>query len=283
MIPRSDTGKNLAEIVNERPFPEFEGWWELGSEFVRFMSSAIIKIWYDLLESEGDLQYVHDLVGKYLHLVYKRKPRPDLVSNFVSDNCPKVIHSGEFDALSYAFYRSVFEFLAETHEGDEAALVSERRNFTIRVGKLFFNSIYNHLQLNLPPDLRKQEEFNLLKYNLNRVGEFLLAQGYLRGHCEFTFSLDVKYNERRITQTSRDFLQNLIHKKIGYALYIMGYPVILPSAVYLYQLFGEAQHHSSRTIEELFERIGYKASEADDFNPSNYPSDRVVELWSISR
>jgi hypothetical protein len=35
-------------------------------------------------------------------------------------------------------------------------------------------------------------------------------------------------------------------------------------------------------IEELFERIGYQARESDDFDPSNHPSDKVVELWSIT-
>ncbi|MEM8681700.1 MAG: hypothetical protein AAGF97_20315, partial [Planctomycetota bacterium] len=66
-----------------------------------------------------------------------------------------------------------------------------------------------------------------------------------------------------------------------YALYEMGYPVILPSAVYLYHTVGEAQHHSSRTIEELFDRVGIEARETDDFDPIGYPSDRVVELWEI--
>jgi hypothetical protein len=61
----------------------------------------------------------------------------------------------------------------------------------------------------------------------------------------------------------------------------MGYPVILPSAVYLYQTIGEAQHHSSRTIEELFARVNCDARETNDFDPTEYPSDRVVELWEI--
>ena len=61
----------------------------------------------------------------------------------------------------------------------------------------------------------------------------------------------------------------------------MGYPIILPSAVYLYNTIGEAQHHSSRTIEELFARVGLTARETDDFDPTGFPSDRVVELWEI--
>ena len=63
----------------------------------------------------------------------------------------------------------------------------------------------------------------------------------------------------------------------------MGHPVILPSAVYLYHTLGEAQHHSSRTIEELFDRVGHEARETDDFDPIGYPSDRVVELWEIRK
>ena len=63
----------------------------------------------------------------------------------------------------------------------------------------------------------------------------------------------------------------------------MGYPVILPSAVYLFHTVGEAQHHSSRTIEELFELIGYQARETDDFDPTGHPAELVVELWEIRK
>ena len=70
---------------------------------------------------------------------------------------------------------------------------------------------------------------------------------------------------------------------VAYALYEMGYPVILPSAVYLYHTMGEAQHHSSRTIEELFALTGYEARETDDFDPIGHPSDRVIELWEIRK
>ena len=68
---------------------------------------------------------------------------------------------------------------------------------------------------------------------------------------------------------------------VAHALYEMGYPAILPSAVYLYHTLGEAQHHSSRTIQDLFDQIGYDAWETEDFDPTDYPSDMVVELWQI--
>ncbi|MEZ4663694.1 MAG: hypothetical protein R2911_39680 [Caldilineaceae bacterium] len=54
----------------------------------------------------------------------------------------------------------------------------------------------------------------------------------------------------------------------------------LPSAVYLCHTLGEAQHHSSRTIEELLPAWSLDG-ETDDFDPINYPSELVVELWEI--
>ena len=84
-----------------------------------------------------------------------------------------------------------------------------------------------------------------------------------------------------IRQTKEEFIHNLQNEGGGYALYTMGFPAILPSAVYLYHTHGEAQHHSSRTIEELFDHIGYQARETNDFDPTGFPSDQVVELWEI--
>ena len=84
-------------------------------------------------------------------------------------------------------------------------------------------------------------------------------------------------------QQADDVVQHLQRDHLAYALYEMGYPVILPSAVYLYHTIGEAQHHSSRTIENLFAEVGYDARETDDFDPIGYPSEMVVELWEIRK
>jgi hypothetical protein len=63
----------------------------------------------------------------------------------------------------------------------------------------------------------------------------------------------------------------------------MDMPAILPSAVYLFKLTGEAQHHSSRIFQELFSQMGLEASESDDFDPVEHDSKNVVEYWEIKR
>jgi hypothetical protein len=62
-------------------------------------------------------------------------------------------------------------------------------------------------------------------------------------------------------------------------LYKMEYSTVLPSAVYFYHATGEVQHHFSRTIEEFFELMGYKARKTDSFDPKDYLPNRVAELW----
>jgi hypothetical protein len=270
--------KKFALIVAERPFPEFAQWWTMGSDFMQFMSAAIVSEWERL---DLTITRVRSLLSEYVKSVYNQVAAPALVDAFMEQTPSYTFHSGEFDSISFAFYRSVFESLEEKYGQEEKALAAERRRFTQRVGKKFFTSIHNHLQLRLPADLSTCSEFDQLKCNIDQIERFLLEQRYLRDICQFTFSVDEIYAGKRIKQGIDDFLDDLHNKGVGYALYIMGYPAILPSAVYLYQMFGEAQHHSSRMIEELFDRVGYKASEADDFDPSRYPSDKVVELWSI--
>jgi hypothetical protein len=156
-----------------------------------------------------------------------------------------------------------------------------KRPFTQRVGKRFFTAVHDHLQLDLPNSLQTPAQFSQLQDNIQRVGQFLQDEGYLRDHFAFTFSVNLTYAGKTIQQTEDSFLEDLQANGVAYALYEMGYPVILPSAVYLYHTIGEAQHHSSRTIEELFDRIGCEARETDDFDPTDFPADMVVELWEI--
>jgi hypothetical protein len=275
------TPKTLQEIVADKPFPDYQEWWQMGAEFLAFMSTAMTQAWQEIFENNGNTGTVQDYVNEYLAVVYHREANHALVhalvEDFIRQQNLETIASGEFDALSYGFFRSAFEGIAQLQPNVE----SERRAFTKRVGKRFYEAVHTHLGITLPSQLQTDADFQQLQYCVGTVGNFMERQGYLRDHFRFTFEVNVEYKGETIRQTEAQFLEQLHQNGVGYALYEMGYPVILPSAVYLYNTIGEAQHHSSRTIEELFDRVGYIARETDDFDPTGFPSDRVVELWEI--
>lgn len=215
----------------------------------------------------------------YIQTVFSKDARMEVFDALVAGT-PSNLESGEFDAFSYAFYRSAFEHIATHADAFETSVERTRRLFTKDVGKAFFAQVEAFVGLELPEKLETTTDLNTLKVGITKVGEFLSDQGYLRDHFAFHFEVDLTYQDNTIHQIEADVLDNLRQGK-AYALYEMGYPVILPSAVYLYQTMGEAQHHSSRTIEDLFERVGLAAREVDDFDPRDYASDMVVELWEI--
>jgi hypothetical protein len=273
--------KSLSDVVSAHPFPDYAKWWPMGERFLQLMSDAIIVEWSALPLSTQDLGPVQVYVQLYSEIVYRKsKPRPDLVVQFTDASWEQPLRSGEFDALSYAFYRSAFELIAADPKVTPHELVSERRQFTVRVGSRFFASLSAHLDLDLPESLETVKQFKRVRDNIRRVGSFLQDQGYLRDKFDFRYDVNLTLENETISQGVDTFLSALERGK-AYALYEMGFPAILPSAVYLYQTFGEAQHHSSRTIEELFARVGCRARETADFDPTGFPSDRVVELWEI--
>jgi hypothetical protein len=268
---------SLPEAVRRQPYPDFQKWWKLGSYFVGFMAEAIVAEWR-AVDPAGDLARVAAFVEEYTGLVYSRAVRPGLVDDFVARRNLDSFHSGEFDALSYAFYRDAFEGLGQSTADGQIQKV--RRDFTRRVGRRFFQQLHSHLALHLPAQLTSADDFKRLQQAIAQTGDFLLTEGYLRDHFAFRYDVTASRGSQPISQKTTDFLPAL-SGGVAYALYEMGYPIILPSAVYLYQTIGEAQHHSSRTIEELFARCGCTASETDDFDPTGYPSELVVELWEI--
>ncbi len=275
--------KTLAEVVAEKPFDDFHDWWDMGPEFIAFMSKSIFGQWIGLPGNSGDMADVRDFYATYLDTAYRRTPEAAVVSSFCEGRFPRPVRSGEFDALSYAFFRSAFEIIAAHAELYEHPQQRERRLFTKQVGATFFNQVDQHLLLDVPSGLESQDDLDRMVKAIELTGAFLMQQGYLRTHFAFSFDVDVEYEGRQIRQRRVDLIPNLKQNGVAYALYEMGYPVILPSAVYLYHTIGEAQHHSSRTIEEIFSRAGYQARETDDFDPIGYPSDRVIELWEIRK
>ena len=275
--------KTLAAIVAEKPFHDFADWWPVGPNFTRFMANAIYPEWQALPGNDGQHDAVVRYLALYLKTVYAREARPGLLVDFIAGETSQAIQSGEFDALSYAFYRAAFEIIAANTAAYEHPVARERRLFTMRVGSRFFSQVEQHLQLAIPGQLTNDVEMGNLQSAIASVGQFLSTEGYLRDHFAFTFDVDIEHAGQKIQQGTEEVLSNLGDHKVAYALYEMGYPIILPSAVYLYHTIGEAQHHSSRTIEELFARVGLEARETDDFDPTGFPSDMVVELWEIKR
>ena len=268
---------SLDHIVTQYPFPAYAAWWPMGNDFIRFMAEAIHTQWAALPGHSGDMAPVQAHASDYIHTVYQRPVAPDLVRSFIRRPAEHRWQSGEFDALSYAFFRHAFELLARASSVDD--LPGKRRSFTQRVGRDFFEKMAGFLDMTLPDALQTERQFQELKQVIQEIGDFLKKEGYLRDHFAFRFDVNTSHGGDMIHQTEADFLSNL--PTTAYALYEMGYPAILPSAVYLFHLLGEAQHHSSRTIEELFDRIGCEARETDDFDPTGFPADLVVELWEI--
>ena len=271
----------LASIVSQHPYPEFQEWWPVGEPFLAMMAEAILGQWRSLAPSSDSTASVQATIDEYISLVYKRVARTGLAADFAAASDLDTVQSGEFDALSYGFFRSAFGLLASLYNGDELGLA--RRAFAERVGAHFFALLADRLALDLPRALLNERDFAGVGSAIERVGTFLQEQGYLRSHFAFRFDVTTTRADGAIDQKPGDVIQALGNGGTAYALYEMGHPVILPSAVYLYRTVGEAQHHSSRTIEELFARVGCDAWETDDFDPTNYPSDMVVELWQIRR
>jgi hypothetical protein len=273
--------KTLAQAVAERPFAEYQRFWPMGEDFVRLMSRSILSEWRELEGNPGSLDPVLAYFNEYMKTVYGRDARKGVVDEIVTGRLSAPLQSGEFDALSYSFFRSAFEILSRQRSG--GSLEEERRRFTRRVGKRFFGEVRSLLRVDLPRGLDDAGSLASAGEAIDKVGAFLKDQGYFRDHFAFRFDVDLQQRGKRIQQTRSSVPERLKGGGVAYALFEMGYPVILPSAVYLFNTVGEAQHHSSRTIEELFAALGYEASETRDFDPSGFPSDRVVELWEIRK
>lgn len=267
----------LEQVAAKHPFTDYQDWWPVGDTFIRFMSQAIVSTWEAVSTQQRNLEPIQAYVDLYHRVVYNRQARPDLVEQFVAADGEGTYQSGEFDALSYAFYRAAFEQIASQSTNPTA----ERRRFTVQVGAVFFQQLHDELALDLPAGLKTADAFEQLQTHIQRVGDFLVEQGYLRDHFGFVYEVAGTHGGQTLQQTVDQFMPALQDDSLAYALYEMGYPIILPSAVYLYETMGEAQHHSSRTIEELFKRVGYHAAEVDDFDPREHPSELVIELWEI--
>jgi hypothetical protein len=275
--------EQLRRLVAENPYPYFQNWWSMGERLLEFMSDAIYSAWdiyYPNEISFGGNLAAH--IARYMKIVYGKPLRKDLITDFVTKKKLANIRSGEFDALSYGFFFSAYEMIAFKFSVEEAK--AKRHQFTRHVGTIFYQAMSRELDLVLPEKLESEGDMLLLNIAIDHIGNFLITGGYLREHFAFRFDVTAEHESKHIVQTAASFLSNLREKGTGYALYEMGYPVILPSATYLFQSeFKTAQHHSSRIIEDLFEQVGYEAHETPNFNPTDHDPKLVVEFWEIHK
>jgi hypothetical protein len=104
--------KTLRQAVSEHPYPDYAAWWPMGTDFLRFMAEAIGTEWLDLAARSTGLAEVQAYVAGYISAVYGRDAGPGLATDFADIRNLETIRSGEFDALSYAFFRSAYDALA---------------------------------------------------------------------------------------------------------------------------------------------------------------------------
>lgn len=134
--------KSLSQVVAENPFHDFADWWEMGDDFVTFMSNAICSEWVVLAGNDGDLTTVKKHRAAYIDTVFQQTARPELVGEFYHRSFaqPPKSGEGEFEALSYAFYHHTFELIAANESQYANTLERERRLYTKRVGQNLFRS-----------------------------------------------------------------------------------------------------------------------------------------------
>ncbi|UPQ98740.1 hypothetical protein HOP50_03g20460 [Chloropicon primus] len=159
-----------------------------------------------------------------------------------------------FDAYSYAQFAAAAEIL----EGRR-----ERRGLTERAGQRILSMMRELAGVDPsgdPSDLREMQQ------SLDKVLDAFVRVGYV-----LDSGLIWPQNAEEIYERTGELTFQ----------YWMKDPVILPSARKLFTEQGFAQHFSSRTIESLFAGYMVEAREDDDFDPREYPDDRVVEQWTL--
>ena len=177
----------LSTAVSQHPYPEYQEWWPMGESVLALMADAILSQWRPLSPSADSVASIQETVDEYISLVYGRQARPELAASFAAAADRGTVQSGEFDALSYAFFLSAYRKFASQFSGDD--LSRARREFAERVGAHFFSHLSEHLTLEPPRALQSGADLALVKSAIQCVGEFLLEEGYLRSRFAFSRSL----------------------------------------------------------------------------------------------
>ena len=128
--------------------------------------------------------------------------------------------------------------------------IEDRDEITKEIGKKVYAFVKGKINLELKD----------VKENLNKIINYLKESGYVKS--------------AKIDWSSFSD---------GSFLYIMGEPVILPGAQRLFKEEGFAQHYSSRIMEAALLDLDFIGRETKDFDPTKYPSDKVVEKWELKK
>lgn len=161
----------------------------------------------------------------------------------------------KFDRYSLLIFKSIIKHVP----GEE-----QRDKITVMIGKGIYGSIKERYRLPAG-ESRDTEE---IRKNLEKVIQYFADNGYVDS-AQIVWD---RFNERVWEERGRSQIE-----------LVMAKPVILPSAQRLYGENGFAQHYLSRTIEAALKDFSVIGREANDFNPKDFSSDRVVELWELTK
>ena len=138
-------------------------------DFLAFMAQAIGTEWRAVTGTKrGDLAAVQTDLPSILSwsiIVWRDQRLLPILSR--ASTC--TIRSGEFDALSYAFYKSAFETFSATI-ADTTAMADAAMALHSVLASLFINQLHEHLALRLPNQLQTEADFTHLQKAIDRAG-----------------------------------------------------------------------------------------------------------------
>lgn len=161
----------------------------------------------------------------------------------------------KFDRYSLLFFKSIAKHIPKDEERDKITTI---------IGE----SIYHHIKEKYGFQIGTSDDLEKIRSNLERVIQYFVESGYIDN-----------------AQVVWDRFDEGEWREKGQAHFelVMAEPVILSSAQTLYNEEGFAQHYLSRTIERALGEFSVRGREMKDFNPNNFSSDKVVELWELMK
>lgn len=161
----------------------------------------------------------------------------------------------KFDHYSWLFFKSISRYISGGEQRDRITAIIGRK-------------IYSHIKHEYALVAGGSDDLDKMRSNLEQVIRFFVDSGYVDS-AQVVWN---RFNDEVWEERGRSQVELVMTK-----------PVILPSAQRLYNEEGFAQHYLSRTIEAALEDFSVAGRETKNFNPNQSSSDRVVELWELTR